>query len=161
MENFLAIDELRLDRECQNQPSLYLEHSRKLADARREYDDACAEYDVIVAETSRAVRANPGRYKLQDKPTEASIKEAVLLDDAVKDADKEKRVTKHAVDIRQGVVTALEHRKRALTLMVELRGQDYFSSPKVSGEGKKAVDDESKSRVRRLGQKKDDDRDSD
>jgi hypothetical protein len=49
----------------------------------------------------------------------------------------------------QAVVWALEHKKRSLTLLVELHGMGYFSAPKISPEGKAAVEDMTKRRVRR------------
>jgi hypothetical protein len=151
---FLAIDDLKLEKECQIQPILYAEQARRLADLRRDYDEVSSTYDVVVAEMARKIRKSPKLYGLSDKPSEWSVKEAGLVQNEVKDAAKDVRDARHAMDVQQAMVTALEHRKRALTLMVELRTQDYYSEPRVSPGQRRAVQEGDKDRVRRLGQRR-------
>lgn len=152
--SFLHIDELRLDRECQHQASLYMEHAMKLARARKDYDEAHATLSVTEAETSKRIRGNPSKYGLAEKPTETSIKEAIALNADVLDSAKEVREAKHALDVCQAAVTALDHRKSALKLMVDLRGQEYYSTPMPTAKGTKAVNESAKGETRRLGQRR-------
>ena len=52
------------------------------------------------------------------------------------------------MDMIQAAVIALDHRKSALERMVSLHGQNYFSTPVISGEGKDNVEEQIKRSVR-------------
>ena len=133
---FLDIDADQLDKALVEQPRLFFKHAAKLADARLELDEAESRFDVVKADLSLAIRGNPKKYKLGDeiKITEASIDATITTHPKYVEAQGEVNVAKHAVAILQAVATALDHRKRALEKMVDLHGQNYFSSPRVKGE---------------------------
>lgn len=155
-KDFLAIDELRLDKDCMEQPMLYLEYSLKLADARQNYDETKVQLDLTEAELKQAIRNNPKRFDLDgEKITEAAINSKVPLQKEYKDAQGELSDAKHRVDVLSAAVGALDQRKRMLVLLVELRRQELSSEPRVSGDGKRAVEQDSKTRVRKLGQRLD------
>lgn len=153
--NFLKIDELRLDREWVRQPSLYFEYANKLADARKEAEDLRGEMDVVAAETDKAVRDDPERYGVE-KVTESTVKAAVLKSKAYRRALAAYNEARHSMDVMQAAVTALEHRKRALTMLVELHGQNYFADPKItaSREARESVEETSKKGARTIGRLK-------
>ena len=154
-KDFLQIDELRLDKECLAQPSLYLEYAEKLADAKRDYDELKSGMEVVEAELRQDIRERPARYGItSDKPTEGSINASVLMQPKQKAANKAVLDAKHKVDILTSAVVALEHKKRSLTLLVSLHAQGYFAEPRVTGAGKDAVNTQTKTQVRRLGQRK-------
>lgn len=152
--DFLAIDELRLDQECIKQPQLYFTYAQQAADARRELDECKSVLDVASAELSKEIRKNPTKYGLNDKPTEASINSTISLQKRYREAHDAIVDASHRVAVLGAAVTALEHRKRALTLLVNLKGQEFYSEPKVSEKGKTAVSESVKAHTRKLGQRK-------
>jgi len=153
--NFLDIDPHKLDKEWLAQPGLYHEHAVALADARKANDRANAELALVAAELELKIRENPEHYDLE-KPTEASIKATLLLQKEYKLAQRSCRDARHAVDVHQAGVTALDHRKRALTMLVELHNSDYYSDPKVTSSSKlrQVAEESDKRSVRKLGQLK-------
>lgn len=152
--DFLAIDELALDKECIKQPQLYFTYAQKATDARRDLDEAKADQSVLAAELNKKIRSNPQKYGLSDKPTEASINTTVTLQKEYRDAEAVVIEAAHKLGIMSAAVTAMEHRKRALTLLVNLKGQEYYSEPSTSAAGKKAVNEDVKRSTRTLGQRK-------
>jgi len=128
---FLDIDPMRLDEEWLKQPKLYFEWATKLADTRREQDNAKIQLDLAIAQTDSRIRRKPDQFGLPEKPTESAINAKVGLADSVQEAKQALLDAKHAVDVAQAAVTALEHRKRALTELVELHSSNYFAEPKL------------------------------
>jgi len=163
--DFLKIDELRLDKECLRQPELYFQFAEELADAKRDLDEAQTDLKVIEAELALDIRKDPESYKL-DKVTEASVAAAIPLQKEYKDQQVIVRKKRHRVDVLTGAIVALEHKKRSLTLLVNLHGQNYFADPikgsdergraKVAEDGKKAVRS-----VGRLKRERDEDEEDD
>lgn len=130
--DFLKIDELRLDKEWLGQAELYYKWAEKLALARRKYDSAKANLDVTAAEVEKLIRV---KFSQSDdkKPTEAAIKTKVLLDEDYKEAQDALIQASYRVNMYQAACTALEHRKRALTMLVGLHQSNYFADPKITG----------------------------
>lgn len=126
----LEIDPLQLDTEWLNQPTQRQVWGELLADAQFEQDQAKSELEVIRAEVDREVREDPEGFGV-GKVTEASVANAVVVHPAVKKAVKKLNEARHKVNVLQAAVDGLEHRKRALTQLVELQGQDYFATPKM------------------------------
>lgn len=136
----VAIDELKLDRECVRLPTDYLKFAHAAADAKRAVDELKLELDTVEAEVSNSVRLAPDHYGVE-KVTESAINSAVAASPKVRKAQRALIEAKHASEVRQAVVWALEHKKRTLTLLVELHGMGYFASPKVSEKGKRAIEE--------------------
>ncbi len=126
----LEIDPLRLADEWLGQPAQRQIWGEKLADAQLELDEAKTYLAVAQAEVDREIREDPGDYGLA-KITEAAVSTAVTVHPAVKKAARQVNQAKHRVNVLQAAVEGLEHRKRALTQLVELHGQDYFATPKM------------------------------
>jgi len=145
----VQIDEQNLDRECIRLPTQYLQWAHKSADAKRDADDRKNQLEVIDAELSKEIRADPSSFGLE-KVTEASIASIILTNPRYQKAVARLNNAKHQADLTQAVVWALEHKKRTLTLLVELHGMGYFSNPKVSERGREAVENMTKRKVRRL-----------
>lgn len=160
--NFLAINELRLDRECLGQAALYFEYSTQLADARSAADDAKNAMEVTSAELDAAIRAKPERYKIE-KVTEAAIKAAIPQQEEYQAAQAKYARKKHKADILSAACAALDQRKRMLVLLVDLHGQRYFADPAVaaSSSAKSSIEDMGKRETRRLGLPKRDDKKKD
>ncbi len=146
-EPIVLIDEDNLDKECIRLPSNYLQCACNSADAKREVDELKAELDVIEADLSRKIRADPARYGIE-KLTEGGLGSTVILQKSYREALKNLQEARYQHDLHQAVVNAMEHKKRSLTLLVELLGLSYYSSPKVSEKGRDAVETMTKKKVR-------------
>lgn len=130
---FLHYDENCLDREWQRQPTLFHKYAGLLADAKNKYAEAKAEFELVEAELSRAIRATPEQYGLT-KTTEALIESTVRVQAKYQTRLREMNLAKYDVDIAQAAVDALHHKKAALESAVVLWCRDYHSSPKLREE---------------------------
>ncbi len=144
----LTIDPDRLDRNWLDQPKLYFQYAAELADARKTLDQTKAEVDICRAEIDLAIRSDPEKYGIS-KITETAVATTILLQDSYKRGQNRILEAKHEVDILSAVVAALDHRKSALQNMVQLHLANYYSTPRVSGEDREAVDDMEKRAIRR------------
>jgi len=151
----VQIDEMHLDKECIRLPSQFLQFAHFAADKRRDVDECKAQLDVVEADLGRRIRDMPNKFGLE-KVTEAALVGTILLQKEYKEALGNLNKARYQSDLVQAVVSALEHKKRTLTLLVELHGMGYFSSVKVSEKGKEAIDEMNKRRARKL---RDEDRD--
>jgi cellobiose-specific phosphotransferase system component IIB len=131
----LDIDPLRLDDELIGQPRQRGQFGELHADAQKDLDDAKANLSVAEAEADRDIRENPGDYGI------------VTLHPAVKVALKKVNEAKYKLNVLQAAIDGLEHRKRALSDLVTLHGQDYFAVPRmptgIKAENRKREKDES------------------
>ena len=148
-ETSVQIDEHHLDRECIRLPGDYLKWAHKSADAKRDVDEVKNELEVAEADLSRSIRENPGKFGLE-KVTESASKGVIETNATYRAKVRDLNAAKHRAEMAQAVVWALEHKKRSLTLLVELHGMGYFSQPKISDKGRDAVDAMLKNRTRRL-----------
>lgn len=144
----VQIDEHKLDKECVRLPSDYLKYAHMAADAKRDVDEIKNSLEVLEAELSADIRAEPGKYGLE-KTTETAIGACILVQPQYQKRLARLVKAKHEAELAQAVVWALEHKKRTLTLLVELHGMGYFSSPKVTERGKEAVNKMTMTRLRR------------
>ena len=126
----LEIDPLQLDKEWQDQPKQRQIWGELLADAQLELDEAKSGLGVIRAEIEQEVRDDPAAYDLP-KVTENSVASAVTMSKPVQVATARLNKARHKVGVLQAAVDGLEHCKRALTSLVELHGQDYYSVPRM------------------------------
>lgn len=129
MSSSFQINEHALDKEWVEQPELFYNYAKKLADARKNYEQKKAEKEVVIAELSRKIRINPEKYGME-KITEKGIENSVTLQPEYINVTHEVIEAKHKVDVYQAGVDALEHKKKALESLVYLHGQNYFSSPR-------------------------------
>lgn len=147
-ESLIEIDEFALDREWLRQPKLVMQYALKLADARKAAAEAKAAVDIAEAELELDIRNRPEEYDLK-KVTEAAIKATVLVSSVYQSAQRRYNRAKHLVDVLQGIMEALEHRKKALEGLVTLEGRNYFSKPQTTKEGEKALAEATKRKVRK------------
>ena len=127
--DFFAIDENQLDKEWVAQPKFYHKYAKKAAMARQEMEQAKANMEVIKAEQSQKIRKNPLDFGIE-KITEKAIEDAITVSQEARGATEALIDAKHAVEILDAAVQTLEHRKRALEKLVDLRLANYFSEPK-------------------------------
>ncbi len=128
-------------------PNDYLKFAHLAADLRRDLDEAKSRLEVTQAKLGQQIRSKPEEYGLE-KVTEAGVSGVILTLGKYQEASQEVIKVRHELEIAQAAVSALEVKKRSLTLLVELHGSSYFASPKLSSAGREAVDDMTKRRVR-------------
>jgi hypothetical protein len=129
-DSFLKIDEFALDKEWIEQPRLYFEWAKREADARRDWDDAKNNLEVVKSEVSLEIRQDPvsaGFEKLTEKIVEAAIVQDERHAAAVQRVNK----TKHRHEVAGAMVRALEHKKAALGKLVDLHGMSYYAEPRT------------------------------
>lgn len=153
-ENILSIEIDALDDEWQNQPKLYGQYATKLANARKDYDAAKSNLELVEAELYDSIQKNPDRYKLE-KTTEKAIANTILTQEKYKKEKQNLLNRKHTVDLLAAVVSGLDHKKKALEKLVDLRLADYFSEPKPkSRSSARHVEDQNHRRASRKALKK-------
>lgn len=152
----LRIDEQRLDREWLGQASLYAYWSDRLAEAQHALDMAKVQADIEKATLERDIRTAPDEFGLQ-KATEASIAAAVLLQPEYKIAQARLAERAKVVAHLRGYITAIEHRKRALTCLVDLHLAGYYADTRRTAAGRAALDDADKADIRSRGRRRPDD----
>lgn len=129
-EDDMYIDENALDVEFLDQPAKVVKYARLLAEARRDKDLAKEALDLTKAEINLDIRDNPEKYGLT-KITVDAVEACILMEKRYEEAVKEYNDANYEVNVLQGVVNALEHRKSALENLVKLYGQQYFAGPKI------------------------------
>jgi len=155
MKNYepnLQPDPHRLDEEWVKQPELYRQWANEAADARRELDEAKNELAATRAETSFAIRTNPSDYDL-NKVTEAGIGEVLLQQKQVQHAESAVVEARHRLDVVNGIVTALDHKRKALESLVSLHLSSYYASPRAPEGTKEAMDVVEKQDIRSRGKR--------
>jgi hypothetical protein len=137
-EKCLLIDEHALDKECLTLPSLIMQVADLAAKRRQRLDELNTQLEVTEADIDKKIRNSPETYGLE-KVTESAIKSVVATNPIVLKRLEEIRDAKYNLDLASGLLTALDAKKKSLTLLVELHGIGYFSNPRVSEKGKEAV----------------------
>jgi len=134
------IDLNRLEEECADQPLLFIHYSQLLKKAKKNLAQEKSKLELCIAEIEMKIRMNPTKFGLPaGKPTEKSITTKALLNKKCKQANKKYLKVKDKADTLQVYVGALEYRKRALSDLVQLHGQQYFSKPYTTSEYRKVV----------------------
>jgi hypothetical protein len=120
----LRIDPEALDIELLRQPQLMMYYSEKLTDAKKKYDRARENADVVRSQVDKKIRENA-----EKKLTEAQINAMILADDKFKVANSEVIDAKYEVNIYVGAIDALNHKKSSIKGMIELAHLNYFVLP--------------------------------
>lgn len=131
VEDFIDIDQDRLDQEWVRQPRLALEVGMKEADASKEVDEAKASLELIESEELLNIMLHPDAYGLE-KTTELVVKAKVITLANVIAAKKVLMEAKHRQKIYGARTNAVEHRKRTLEKLVDLELMHWRSEPKPS-----------------------------
>lgn len=123
-----SVDPLKLDEEWQSHPQMVYNASKEVADRQYAFDCAKTEFEQTKAELSDLIRRNPEQYT-NGKATVDAIASAVILQPEYRRGSDRVDDARHTLGLAQAASTALEHRKRALTMMVELYVREYYSDP--------------------------------
>jgi len=145
----LSIDAYALDEEWMDQPSRYKQAADWAAMARKEYDEAKSDLDVVKAELDRDIRTDPSKFNIEVKLTETVIANLILRRPKYRESMQEVIDKKHQLDVMSGLVVALDHRKSALSKLVDLHLASYYSKPKASEKARENVEEVEKRSARR------------
>lgn len=146
--SLFTINKYELDEECANHPSNYYEYAKQLADANKVVEQAKVELDLIEAELDLEIRRKPDKFKIK-KITEAIIKQTVLVQQERIDAVNDWIKAKHEAEVLRATVNGLEHKKRMLSDLVQLQGQEYFAEPSVPKKYREGHDELSRKKNRK------------
>lgn len=148
LQGLVSIDELALDKECVRLPSDYLKCAHHAADCRRDAAEAINRVKVTEADLSKQIRENPGKFGLE-KITESAINNLVLGAPIYQKAQAEQREAAYNSDLADVAVRSMDHKKSALKMLVDLHVMGYSANIKVSGNGRQAMEEQSKRETRR------------
>jgi hypothetical protein len=124
------IDIDNLDSELVRQPSRVQRIVKTLAQARLDHAEAKADLELVEAKVKKSIRKMPEKYGLA-KPTEGAINEVLITQPEYQEAIRKVNQAKYDLDLLDGTLTVLEHKKRSLEGLVSLHGQGYFAAPRV------------------------------
>lgn len=129
-ENDMSIDETALDVEWLEQPRLMIKYAQIAAEAKRRFDKAKEQVEVIKADRDKDIRTNPSEYEIT-KITETVIQNTIVLQGDYKEAQLEMIDAKYEFEMSRYAVQAMQERKEALENLVKLYGMQYFAGPSV------------------------------
>lgn len=133
-KNPLDINPYRLDYEWWRQPKLYKLWADRTADARNRMNEANSALDLMEAELTLKVGRYPSKFGFDKIPTVPAAKAAVTASPRYQKAVKVLNDAKHVLDKHQAMVTALDHKKKALEKGVDLSLSSYFAEPRNNRE---------------------------
>ena len=147
-KSIFEIDPDRLDEACLTHSEVYYEWAEKLAIAREDTARAKAALEVVEAELTVKLHKDPEIFGLDKAPT-IPVAKALILSNKKYIAANDKL---HEANLRtamiQAKVSALDHRKRMITLAVELHLANYRSTPRIPSNSRDAMTNNRKSSVR-------------
>ena len=143
----LEIDKFKLDEELVGQPMQVFLWARKTADAQLEFDEAKAELSLSYAELDKSIRDNPADYGIA-KLTETIVEQTILALPEYVVGQKRVNKARHKVAYAEAAVNGLEHRKRSITLLVELWIKEYYSDTRGRIQGSEEVSEFEKDAIR-------------
>lgn len=128
--NDVAIDQSGLDVELLRQPTLILQYSKYAADMKMVMQLAKENIDLVKGELDKKIRSNPERYEIE-KLTEAVVLNTINAHPKYRQAVQDHIDASYEHEIARGALSALEHKKEALSELVRLFGQNYFAGPSL------------------------------
>lgn len=126
---FVKINPNELDTEWVGQSRKYMEVAQKAVDARAEVDGLKLRLEELQSRIDSAIRKNPAKYGL-DKITEGGVFSAIKRVSKFVEVSKQLIEAKKESALYDQILSALDHRKKALENLVFLHGQSYFSKPR-------------------------------
>lgn len=149
----VKIDPNALDTEWLRQAELYYTWSVTLANLKSTAETCRREIDLAKAEVTTAVLADPASYGLE-KSTKDAVEAVVFQSMEYKKAVEAHNEAAYRVQVVGGLLSALDHKKRALENLVDLHLAGYFAQPTGRKGAREAVEEDSKQRNRRAAQKR-------
>lgn len=148
----ISIDKDQLDLEWLMSGNTYMdwvEYQVNCADLLKDKEN---KLELLEAQLDKKIRSSEDNQEKDEKPkkklTEAGIKNEIILDKEYQALKEEIRVAKFDLAIANGVLTSLDHKKKALERLVDLWIMGYNSEPKQSSNVKTKILDGVSNRVR-------------
>lgn len=138
--SIVHIDELDLQGDCVQLPSQYLRVTFQAGELRNQLAQVELETKEQEAKISKAVRDNPGKHGI-DKPTRDAVDEVVAASPVLVAKRKQAQDIRFELDKMQGVLSALEIKKRSLSNLVQLWSMSYHGGVKVSKEQRNDINE--------------------
>lgn len=126
----MSIDPNALDVEWCEQANLLMRYCEAVAVEKANVGALEERKAVVSAEVAQNMRLNPREYGLE-KMTEAAIPSLLTQDERIQSVNQDLAKARFRLEILQGAVRSIEHRKSALEYMVQLYGKQYFAGPSV------------------------------
>ena len=124
------LDPNRLDTSWLNHPREYHQQAERLAEAEDTFARAKAARDVVKAELDTAIRKDPTSFGLP-KVTDEGVKNTIIVQARMQVAETSVLDAKNKMAHIAAIVDALEHKKKAMEMLVQLESRDYFSHPRA------------------------------
>lgn len=157
-DEHFQIDRNCLDDEWVSQPDLYRRYATAAADAKQAHEEAKNDSSVVRAQVERDIRSDPEKFGI-GKVTEGAIKTAIEVDDRCREAGEAEIEARHRYDVLSAAVGALDHKRSALSNLVQLHSADYFSQPTAPASSREPIEEAGKQRARRSQRRRADDDD--
>lgn len=123
-----GINPLKLDTEWVGHSQMVYNAAAEKATAQKKLGEAKLRSKVVGAKLGQDIRDRPAVYGI-GKATNDAVLECINKHDDFLAAEKEVIAAQYNVDMAEAACNALEHRKRALSLLVELWQHEYYSDP--------------------------------
>jgi hypothetical protein len=137
-KGFSHIDLDNLELEWLSHPNKVELVSREIADAKLNLAELESEQEVVESRIKLKIRDNPEKYGLKSSANEP-VKERMVLFKSYKRIIRKINEAKHIVNLLQGAMNTLEHRKKALEDLVTLQGRSYFATPRMEEDAPRRV----------------------
>jgi hypothetical protein len=156
--SFLEINEDDLGYEWIRQPKLFFDKSWKLAKTRGLLDESKAALELCYATLESRIREEPAVFDMP-KVTDAAVKAKIPQIEEYQEALGAFNRVERKVALLDAAVSALEHKKRALEKLVDLKTMEFYSQPHASSESKETTDRLEQKAIRSLGRRRRKERD--
>lgn len=123
----LAIDDLELDKEFREHPSLLFYYSDMLNDEKAKLNDMDLQLSVLTAQTATSIRKGEYEPAGDVKITENYVKELLESDKDLVDLKRKILTQKDYVGKLSATVEAFQHRKYSLIKLADLWISNYHS----------------------------------
>ncbi len=147
----ISIDKDRLDIEWLMSGNTYMDWVEHQVNCAEILEDKESKLELLEAQLDKKIRSRDDQEKdekAKKKLTEAGIKNEIILDKEYQNLKEELRVARFNLSIAKGVLTSLDHKKKALEKLVDLWIMGYNSEPKQSSNVKSKILDGVSNRVR-------------
>lgn len=147
LEKDISINKFKLDEECLSHSAIYARYAQAQAEAKTLVSMAKDNFELVQAERYDAIKV--GFEKHGVKVTIPMMEKAVLCDEEVIEAKKKVREAEDVYAKLSVSVSAFEHRKSELDNLVKLYCSGYFSTPSLSADVKKNINEQTANAVRK------------
>ena len=119
----VEIDKLDLDNEIATTPALSSDYWNLYSNKKKEKDDLELELEVEEAKIDKRIRDS-----YEKKPSEAQIKNMIIMDSKRVELVKKVNALTEEVNILRGAISSFDKKSKALTDLVDLYKSDYYST---------------------------------